>query len=321
MKDSVNTILEVDACVEKCTKVVIENTNHDLPLFKNKLEQYGNSEAKFRISALISYLRRDLGIKYDPKWAAPPEYRKLWDDYKLREDGDVFWRDPERLFLRGVFKNKGSCSSLPVLTIAIGRRLGYPLKLVSAKEHLFARWESTNEVFNIECTADGVSFHSDDYYRTGYFAATDEEISEHNLLRSMTQAEELAMLCHARGICLLYNHYIDHSIVWVAKAMELQKKSGLIAKCIRDMQPAREDRVREELIMKITREGNMGWDKKNKFLFQNGYKGNHTSTTIVLHNAAGFAPLNPLDDSDEQMLASIRKRSQPKLPKGAIYAP
>ena len=30
---------------------------------------------------------------------------------------------------------RGTCSSLPVLQVAVGRRLGYPLKLVTTKGH------------------------------------------------------------------------------------------------------------------------------------------------------------------------------------------
>ena len=33
--------------------------------------------------------------------------------------------------------------------MAVGRRLGYPLKLVTTKGHLFVRWEGAGERFNI----------------------------------------------------------------------------------------------------------------------------------------------------------------------------
>ena len=35
----------------------------------------------------------------------------------------------------------GTCVTMPILYIAIGRRLGYPLYLVQAREHFFVRWE------------------------------------------------------------------------------------------------------------------------------------------------------------------------------------
>jgi hypothetical protein len=43
-----------------------------------------------------------------------------------------------------------------VLYVAIGRRLGYPLKLVECKGHLFVRWEDAKERFNIEGTSRGL---------------------------------------------------------------------------------------------------------------------------------------------------------------------
>ena len=61
---------------------------------------------------------------------------------------------------------------MPVLYVAVGRRRGYPLKLVEAPTHLFFRWEDPDgerfnvpEVFNVEGTGHGISFHPDDYYR------------------------------------------------------------------------------------------------------------------------------------------------------------
>lgn len=43
-----------------------------------------------------------------------------------------------------------------MLYVAIGRRLGYPLKLVECKGHLFVRWEDAKERFNIEGTSRGL---------------------------------------------------------------------------------------------------------------------------------------------------------------------
>jgi hypothetical protein len=56
---------------------------------------------------------------------------------------DGFFADPSKVFLHGLLgpERVGTCSSLPVLYVAVGRQLGYPLKLVTAKGHLFVRWE------------------------------------------------------------------------------------------------------------------------------------------------------------------------------------
>jgi hypothetical protein len=94
---------------------------------------------------------------------------------------------------------------MPVVYVAVGRRLGYRLKLVEAlgaSGHLFARWdEPAGERFNIEGTNRGLNCHPDDYYRTGYFRPTQEFEQRCRLLKSMTPREELACFLHLRGSC------------------------------------------------------------------------------------------------------------------------
>ena len=55
---------------------------------------------------------------------------------------------------------------MPVLYVAIGRRLGYPLYLVQAREHFFVRWEEPGgERFNIEATTLGFTPRDDEHFR------------------------------------------------------------------------------------------------------------------------------------------------------------
>jgi hypothetical protein len=86
--------------------------------------------------------------------------------------------------------------------------LGYPLKLVKAKgdrfTHLFARWDELDGPrFNIEATAEGLSCHPDDYYRTGRYQASARLENRTNLLKSATPREELAEFINQRGWCWL----------------------------------------------------------------------------------------------------------------------
>jgi hypothetical protein len=96
---------------------------------------------------------------------------------------------------------------MPVVYVAVGRRLGYPLKLVAAAGmtagHLFARWEEKRERFNIEATAQGLNCFPDDYYRTGRYQLPPGEEEKGCLLRSMTPREELSGFVAGRGFhCL-----------------------------------------------------------------------------------------------------------------------
>jgi hypothetical protein len=91
---------------------------------------------------------------------------------------------------------------MPVLYVAVGRRLGYPLKLVTTEGHLFLRWEDERERFNVEATAHGLSRFDDDYYRNWPFTVTEEEVRAEGYLKSLTPAEELAVFLSIRGMCL-----------------------------------------------------------------------------------------------------------------------
>ena len=114
-----------------------------------------------------------------------------------------FFRNSQDLFLHGFTeKRSGSCSSLPVLMVAIGRRCGYPLKLVTSKGHLFCRWDDGKDRFNIETACEGVDSKPDAYYRHWPHRSTDAEVQSEGYLKSLNPAEELAVFAHIRAACL-----------------------------------------------------------------------------------------------------------------------
>jgi hypothetical protein len=119
----------------------------------------------------------------------------------IEADDHAFFSSAEHLFIHGPLQGKGgTCSSLPPLYVAVGRRLGYPLKLVRAKRHLFARWDSgEGQCFNVECTSRGFVSHPDDYYLRWPIPTTQEEVSRYGLLRSLLPEEELAVFLCSRG--------------------------------------------------------------------------------------------------------------------------
>jgi hypothetical protein len=87
-----------------------------------------------------------------------------------------------------------------VIYASIGRRLGYPVKLVNTRSHLFSRWEGPGgERFNIEANDTGLACPPDDHYRTGLYRISDVEERECHFLRSQTPREELAWFLVQRG--------------------------------------------------------------------------------------------------------------------------
>ena len=160
-------------------------------------KEFNQSEAHFRMLCLVTVLQQDFGVGYNPERARPSD--------GAIEPNETFFADSRDIFLHGLLgaKRTGTCASLPVLYVAVGRRLGYPLKLVAAKNHLFVRWESEREKLNIEATTQGLTTFEDDYYRRWPFPMTPEEERTERYLTSFTPAEELSVFLSLRTQCLL----------------------------------------------------------------------------------------------------------------------
>lgn len=122
---------------------------------------------------------------------------------------------------------------MPVLYVAVGRRLGYPLKLVNAKEHLFARWEDSKQKFNIECTSDkGINCFPDSEYRKWPYRISDAEMRSGMYLRSLTPRQELAMLLNLRAICLKQAGKKNLSLTCKIYADDLLQREGIDLKTV-----------------------------------------------------------------------------------------
>ena len=91
---------------------------------------------------------------------------------------------------------------MPVLYVAIGRRLGYPLRLATTKSHLFIRWEGAGERFDLEATGKGMNRDDDEHFKQWPYPVTEEEIQADGYLKSLTPVEELALFLSLRGHCL-----------------------------------------------------------------------------------------------------------------------
>lgn len=182
--------------LRKWVGIVYAETGKYLPRYHKNPEEYNNSEAYFRVLMLITVLEQDLHIRYNPALMGEPS---LSDVFTTK-----FFRYPKDLFLPGLIDSRvGTCASLPVLTASIGQMLGYPLKLVTCKGHLFVRWDDGIERFNIEAGGRGLKIYPDDYYKKWPFPLTDEELASEFYLKSLSPVEEYAVFLETRGLCLL----------------------------------------------------------------------------------------------------------------------
>jgi hypothetical protein len=188
----VNQVLRtLDAMAARVRK----ETERHLYRFERNPAEFESSEGYFRMLMLVVVLAEDFQVHYAAdKIAAVGE--------TAIDDG--FFANSRTVFLHGLTgpEHEGTCSSLPVLYIAVGRRLGYPLKLVTTKAHLFVRWEGAGEPFNIEATGHGVNRFDDDYYRHWPFEISHSEEVAEGYLKSLTPAEEFAAFLSIRAMCL-----------------------------------------------------------------------------------------------------------------------
>ncbi len=156
-------------------------------VFYKRRSQFG-SLARFRVTLMVQYLMRQCGVHYNPDRIKDP----------------VNFDDPEDSFIHGLLgpRRSGTCASLPVLITAVGRRIGYPLKLVLAPCHCFFRWDSFDERFNIEYHPNGLNFHPDSFYEEWPFKWNQQlyerERTNPMFLQSLTPTQELAFCARNR---------------------------------------------------------------------------------------------------------------------------
>ncbi|HEV2293551.1 MAG TPA: transglutaminase family protein [Tepidisphaeraceae bacterium] len=143
------------ALLDAMAAAVRSQTERSWRLFKIKPAEFHHSENVFRVFTMEHVLRVQFGVKYDP----------LRSHLK---PGMVNRPPPDsaNIFIHGVLSEKrtGTCSSLPTFAIAVGRRLGYPLKLVRVPNHTLYRWDDESEKFNYQHTGAGGEIRTDDSY-------------------------------------------------------------------------------------------------------------------------------------------------------------
>lgn len=186
------------AILDQWADVVRRSERKYLPQFHRNPARYDNSLAKFKAVNLGLTVKQDLGCDYNKELVTSG----VMADIRSTR----FFRDSSDIFLHGFTeKRKGSCASLPVLMVAVGRRCGYPLYLATSKGHLFCRWDDGKERFNIETAIEGVDSKPDSYYRGWPHPSTEDELKTEKYLKTLTPEEELGVFAQLRAACLEEN--------------------------------------------------------------------------------------------------------------------
>ena len=190
---------------------------------------FHNSQAYFCIVCMIELLQTQFGVRYNPKWQG------ITPDQPVPRE---FGQDARDVFVHPIIDGiGGTCGSLPILYIAVGRRLGYPLKVVKASQHLFARWDDPDgnhwhkpERFNIEASGRGVHLLPDEHYKTWPRELSDEDIEAGIFLKSLSPREELAEFLATRGFVWLAHNRLKLALDCFERATELSPRNGHFAR-------------------------------------------------------------------------------------------
>jgi hypothetical protein len=111
------------------------------PHFHRSPADWKNDIRFFRLGIVCWYVDEVLKVTY------PDE---------LANAEDCIYVDPLNVFVNGLMdRRQGSCASMPVLHVALGWRLGWPVSLACANNHLFCRFDDGEVKHNIEATAFG----------------------------------------------------------------------------------------------------------------------------------------------------------------------
>lgn len=169
--------------VDQWAEQVRSETERHLYKFHEKPSDYKNSLVYFKSLLLATVIGQDLKVTYEVK--------------------SVAFEDPRDLFVHGVIdQRRGTCVSLPVLYMAIGYRLGYPIRAVTVAKHIFCRWDDpqTGERLNIEAaSAGGLVDHPDDYYMSWPTKCDPKDVETGGVLKSLTMREFLALKLASSG--------------------------------------------------------------------------------------------------------------------------
>jgi hypothetical protein len=185
------------ALLDEIADAVKRETERNWRLFKQKSAQFENSEVVYRLYTMEHVIRVQFQIRYDSLVQKIIEEGKAWKSDDSRE-----------IFIHGILGSKktGTCSSLPVFAVAVGRRLGYPLKFVLAPNHGFYRWDDGTELWNMQHNEGGGVVVPTEYFYEWprKWRGWDHELNERTRvwLHSMTPKQEVSKFLCNRAIFL-----------------------------------------------------------------------------------------------------------------------
>jgi len=180
-------------------KQLIDSWTHQFLMWLPTVEQeYYQDPARWkndmnfaRLGALAQWLDQAADVHYIPEHIT-----------KQKKGLGVEYKDLRQMLVFGLIDTKeGTCATMPVLQIIMGRKCGWPVSLICVKHHYMCRYDDGKNRYNLEATDTG---------RGGFAIATDAELIEEmkmspqavscgSDLRSLTNREIIAVFIAARA--------------------------------------------------------------------------------------------------------------------------
>ena len=199
--------------VTRQVKAAIDRNIHRL----SKDPDYWHCPQMFKASWAVTVIKRYFGVAYNPTIAAST----------LAGHPPSPMDNARDIFINGVLdenpnRRHGTCASIPVMVAAVGRRLGWPIKLTVAGRHVLARWDGGGARFHIEATGPaGMVAQPDEYYRHHIIGGKTEEYRKSSFhLRDLTPAEEFTLFMTFRVEALCIADRLDETFLWSARSLQ-----------------------------------------------------------------------------------------------------
>jgi len=175
-----------------------------------------------RIDAVADQVRLAAAGSTDPE----QRIRALNSVFFLRErfhyDRETSARSRrEHYFLNGILDTKkGTCYIMPILYAAIAQRVGYPIRLVRAPDHLFVRYvDPSFDRQNIEVTSGGQWFPDESYVER--FKVSRAGLRSGAYMRPLSNRELVAHFFYVTGSTQGHQRSLLLGMAYMQRAIEL----------------------------------------------------------------------------------------------------
>ena len=177
--------------------------------FEKNPKRYDSSYAKFKAINLVLTIKEDFNCRYQMNLVESGEVAKI--------NSPAFFKNYDDVFVSGLLrKRRGTCSSYPVLIVALGRRLGYPISMKATFGHMFCEWNDGVERFNIDTNGEGVDTPTDDWFLKGslskIYGIKEPTTKDDYYMRPLDNWESLGFFIETIGYCHEANRRIGPAL-------------------------------------------------------------------------------------------------------------